>query len=365
LSASSQPVAPASVPRPLQLALFFVGCLWLLASTRAASFLTRGVFFFLNFPELESLVEHLLLLLLLLSGFSLLSWIATRTGNVRVVNALPRRATARQEWLRGAALGWTMLLVAVLPMMLAGDLHPAFWFDTRAWMLALISLLTLAVSTLTLEIAFRGFLFARLIAAIHPIAATALLATLYAIVFSYRDNATLWSMIVTLLMGILFSIAYLRTHALWLGWGLHFAWSAAMGLIFGLPVAGNATFSRIVATNASGRDWFTGGAYGPEGALLTLFVVLAAIPVLYRITRNYAWEYTHLPIVAAGYAVVIAPPAAHTAMEETAAPPAPLVQILGATSTSASTLPVIEEHLRGAANSSGSPGPSTEPGKQT
>jgi len=335
------------VPRPLQLVLFFVGCLWLLASTRAASFLTQGVLFYLNFPDAQSLVEHLLLLLLLLCGFSLLSWIATRIGNLREVNALPRRSTSRQEWLRGAALGWAMLLVAVIPMMLAGDLHPRFWLEPRAWLLALISLLTLAVSTLTLEVAFRGYLFTRLIAAIHPVPATALLATLYAIVFSYRDNATLWSMLITLLMGILLSIAYLRTHALWLGWGLHFAWSAAMGLIFGLPVAGNASFSRIIATNVSGHNWFTGGAYGPEGALFTLLVVLAAIPVLYRVTRDYAWEYTHPPIVAAGYPMDIQPPAAHTAMEAAAAP-APLVQILGATPTSASTLPVIEEHLLGA-----------------
>jgi len=364
LSASSQPVpaATASIPRPLQLALFFVGCLWLLASTRAAAFLAQVIFTFVNRAEFEPLVEHLLLLLLLLCGFSLLSWIATRTGNLRVVNALPRRATARQEWLRGAALGWAMLLVAVIPMMLAGDLHPGFWLEPRAWMLALISLLTLAVSTLMLEIAFRGFLFTRLIAAIHPVPATALLAILYALVFSYHENATIWSTIVTLLMGVLLSIAYLRTHALWLGWGLHFAWSATVGLLFGLPVAGDANFSRIVTTNVSGRDWFTGGAYGPEGALLTLFVVLVAIPVLYRITRNYAWDYTHTPIVAAGYAMEISPPAAHTAMEAAAAP-APLVQILGTTSTSASTLPVIEEHLRGAANASGSSGSLTESGE--
>jgi membrane protease YdiL (CAAX protease family) len=316
--------------------------------------LSHVIFYYLNFPEAEPLVERLLLLCLLLCGFSLLSWTATRNGNLRSVNALPRRASMRQEWLRGAALGWAMLLVAVLPIMLAGDLHPGLWLQPRAWLLALISLLTMAVTTLTLEVAFRGFLFTRLIAAIHPVPATALLATLYAIVFSYRDYANLWSIPITFMMGILFSIAYLRTHALWLGWGLHFGWSAAMGLLFGLPVAGNANYSRIVATNVSGRDWFTGGDYGPEGALFTLFVVFAAIPVLYRITRSYAWEYTHVPIVAAGYPMDIPPPAAHTAMEA-ATPPAPLVQILGSTSSSASTLPVIEEHLRTTANVADSP----------
>jgi membrane protease YdiL (CAAX protease family) len=325
--------------------------------------LTKIILFFWNFSEAAPALEQLLLLLLLLVGFSLLNWTATRTGNLRVVNALPRRATAPQEWLRGAALGWAMLLVAVIPMTLAGDLHPGFWLQPRAWMLTLISLLTLFLSTFALEIAFRGYLFTRLIAAIHPVAATALLATLYAIVFSSHDNANGWSMLVSFMMAILFAIAYLRTHALWLGWGLHFAWSASMGLLFGLPVAGNTNFSGVIDTNVSGRDWFTGGAYGPEGAIFTLIVVVVAIPVLYRVTRNYAWEYTHPPIISAGYAMDIAPPAAHTAMEAAAAP-APLVQILGSTSTSASTLPVIEEHLRGTANTPNSPTPAAEPGEQ-
>lgn len=361
MSPSSQPVpaAPASLPRPFQLILFFVGCLWLAASNRAAALFSQVAINRLELPEIQPLLEQVLLLLLLLGGFSLLSWISTRSGNPRLVNALPRRATAGQEWQRGGALGWAMLLAAVLPIMLAGDLRPEFWLQPRAWMMGLLSLVTLAVTTLTLEVAFRGYLFSRLIAAIHPVAATALLATLYALFFSYNENATLWSMLVTLLMGILLSIAYLRTHALWLGWGLHFAWSAAMGLIFGLPVAGNGTFSRVVSSNVGGHAWFTGGAYGPEAAFLTPIVLLAAIPVLYRVTRDYSWNYTHAPILAAGYPVDIAPPAAHTAMEATA-PPAPLVQILGATPTNPSTLPVIEEHLRGSSNPAGTSSGSDE-----
>jgi membrane protease YdiL (CAAX protease family) len=330
----------------LQLALFFVGALWLIASNRAASFIAQGITYYTNLFSLRPLIEELILLLLLLGGFSLLSWTSTRSGNLRAVNVLPRRATAAQEWLRGAALGWSMLLVALLPIMLAGDLHPQFWLQPRFWGMAFISVVTLALATLTLEVAFRGYLFTRLIAALRPAPATLLMAIFYAILFSFKDNATVWSTLVAFLMGILLSIAYLRSHAIWLGWGLHFAWSATTVLIFGLPVPGYSTLSGIVASDVGGRWWFSGGNYGPEGALLTLFVVVGAIPVLYRLTRGYAWEYTHEPIVAAGYELEIPPPAAHTAMEAAAGPAAPLVQILGVTPTSASTLPMIEEHLR-------------------
>ena len=51
------------------------------------------------------------------------------------------------------------------------------------------------------------------------------------------------------------------------------------------------------------------------------------VVVLVRVTRDYEWEYTHRPIIAGGYPVDVAPPAAHTAMEQEAKPPA-LVQIL-------------------------------------
>ncbi len=45
-----------------------------------------------------------------------------------------------------------------------------------------------------------------------------------------------------MLAGVLLSIAWLRTHGLWLPWGLHFAWNASLGILFGLPVSGDIGF---------------------------------------------------------------------------------------------------------------------------
>ena len=275
---------------------------------------------------------------------------ASRSLNLRSANALPKRPTTGQEWLRGAALGWGMLLAVAVPMMLLGVLHPQVWLAAHSWGLALLSLVTLALMTLALELAFRGYPFLRLIAAVGPFAATVVLSLVYALLSLLRPNSTAWSFAVTFVMGVLFSMAYLRTHALWLGWGIHFAWNAAMAVLLGLPVAGDANYSSLVTTTASGPVWFSGGWYGPEGAAPSIVITLAALAVLYRLTRNYAWEYTHPPIIAMGYPVTIAPPAAHTAMEDAAAAqPAPLVQILATTSTSSSTLPIIDDHLRSGA----------------
>jgi membrane protease YdiL (CAAX protease family) len=333
--------------RIMQFGLFFFGCVWLFAAESIAPRAAQGIADRLRILVVEPLLEQIVLLFLLLIGFTALNWMITRNNSIRSANALPDRSTVKAEFSRGAAFGWAMLLVAVLPMMLTGSLHPTLWLAPRSWGLAVISIATVALTTLALEVTFRGYLFKRLIEAIGPASATFFLSLVYAILSSFRPNSTILSVVVTFFIGILFSLAYLRTHGLWLGWGLHFAWNAAAGVLLGLPVAGYANYSSLVSTDTSGANWLSGGPYGPEGAAFTLVVLIAAIPVMYRLTRNYSWEYTHVPIVAAGYAMDIAPPAAHTAMENAAAAtPAPLVQILGSTPTASSTLPVIDEHLR-------------------
>jgi membrane protease YdiL (CAAX protease family) len=332
----------------MQFGLFVTGLLWLVAAQTAAGRSAQGLANRINSPLLDSPLEQAFFLFLLLVGFAVLNWIATRTGGgLRSTNALPSRPTARQEFSRGAALGWGLLLVALLPMMILGDLHPAYSFALVSWEQLAFSIVTLAFGTLALEAAFRGYLYRRLIGAMGTVPATIFLCFLYAVFSAFRPNSSAPSFVVTFLFAVFLSIAYLRTHALWLGWGLHFAWAVATGVLFGLPVPGYANYSTVVQTSVSGRDWFTGGAYGPNASFVAGIVLLAAIPLLYRITRDYSWEYTHEPIVAAGYALEIAPPKAHTDMEAAAAvAPAPLVQILGTTSTTASTLPVIDEHLR-------------------
>jgi len=145
------------------------------------------------------------------------------------------------------------------------------------------------------------------------------------------------------LFGLLLAMAWLRTHGLWLGWGVHFAYRAVTAVALGLPVAGRGEFGTPIDMYASGPRWLTGGAFGLDAALLTGFAMLAGMIVLYRATREYAWQYTHPPIVGAGYEVTVAPPAAHVAMEKAAAPP-PLVQIMP---TTPQTRSVIDAPPRG------------------
>lgn len=321
--------ARQTAPRSLEFALFAIGLLWLLAARSGAESASEGIARLIRADVLRPLLNQAFLVILLVTGFTALNWVATRNGSTRSTNALPFRPTSREEWRRGAALGWALLLLTLVPMAIVGDLHPQFWLGPRAWGLAALALLTLLVAALAVEMAFRGFLFRRLIEATGPVTATVLLSGLYAFVVTRPLNTTPFSFFVAFAGGVLFSLAYLRTHALWLGWGLRFGWLASMGVLFGLPISSSPDFASVVLTNTSGRTWLTGGAYGPEGALLTGLILLAGVLVLYPLTRDYAWHYTHPPIVPGGHPTEVRPPAAHAAMEAAASPQ--LVQILGAT----------------------------------
>ena len=278
----------------------------------------------------RDLVEAAFHLFLLILGFVVLRGIARHTASLRELTALPPRPTQAREVLSGAALGWAIVVVCLLPLLLSGHLHTRLVLTAPVAGAAILSVATLALATLTHEIAFRGYPFRALIRALGP--SGAILAMVAAAGFStWRDpDASSSAVLAAMLLTLLLSLSWLRTHAVWFAWGLRFALIVSLGVLFGLPSGKAGDLSSLIQGTTYGPDWLTGGTWGPTAAAFSTLVLLAAIPILYGITRNFAWSYTHAPILPAGYEVTIAPPAAHAAMEQTPAPPA-LIQILPTT----------------------------------
>ena len=310
---------------------FVLAAAWLFAAIRIAEAVRDWVG-----DDLAQASYQIVLLVLLLFGFGFMGLAFDRQQQPLMAMGFVRRPGIGREWAVGAFIGWGMVVLAVLPSALAGDLEVSFWTTPRAFWLFALSLVTFAVGTLAEEVAFRGYPFQRLIQAIGPTAATVLMVVFFAAVHLQGSDATLSSTLVTMLAGVIYSVAYLRTRALWLPWGLHFAWKISMGVLFGLPVGGALNFGTIIQSNAVGPHWLTGGVYGPEAAFITVLVLLAGLMVLVRATREYAWHYTFEPIVPAGYPMDAQPPAAHVAMEAQANVAVPLVQILPNTPQSVS-----------------------------
>jgi len=288
----------------------------------------------------QPLLEAACLFFLLVTGLALLRRVERRRMPLALLLGLPRRRTAGEEWATGLAIGWGLAVAAILPMTLAGALDIRLWTTPHSLMLLGLSLAALGLSTLAKDIGIHVYAFQRLIDALGPVRATVAMAVFAGIYAAIDPAAPGMAIVVSVMFSVLLSLCWLRTQAVWVMWGLHFAWAAATAAVFGLPLDGYTSLISVVDTRALGPVWLTGGDYGPAAAVLSALFAIVAVPVLLRVTSDWAWDYTHPPIIPAGYDVTLPPPAAHVAMEQAALQqgmqaqpvnPASLVQILPAT----------------------------------
>jgi membrane protease YdiL (CAAX protease family) len=267
---------------------------------------------------LAPLVERSVLLFLLIVGFAAMGRLFNHQSQPVRAMGLTFRPGWRREVALGSAIGWGLLILSILPMVLTGGLIVTLWAVPRQFGTLLMDLLVLAVAALAEEVAFRGYPFQRLIEALGPTLATVASAFVFAALHLFNPYASSTSFWVTVLSSWLLSVAYLRTRALWVCWGWHFAWNASMSVLFGLPVSGLTQFSPVVQSNTVGPVWITGGDYGPEASVVTAIVLLFGIFITYRATRNYAYLYAQPVIIAAGIPVNL------DAMSSTLAPHHPI-----------------------------------------
>lgn len=258
----------------------------------AANGLSSGIWF--------DLVDRAILLFLLIVGYAAMGYIGQRQQNPVRAMGLARRAGTGREFALGAAIGWAGMAVCTLIIAVFGGLVIFFYTNWRQFAEIPLDLAILLIAALAEEVAFRGYPFQRLIEATGPLFATLFLSILYALIHITNNGASPASFIVAMLAGWVLSIAYLRTRALWMSWGIHFAWIASMTVLFGLPLVGLTRFSPVISSTALGPIWLTGLDYGPEGSAIAIAMMLGMIVLTLYATRNMSWQYAQPAAVPAG-----------------------------------------------------------------
>jgi uncharacterized protein len=276
------------------------------------------------------LTEQLMLVFLLLLGYGAMGFWVDRQLDPISEQGLPRREGWTREAGLGVATGWALAVVCILPMLIAGGIAIYFSGQAASWGWLLADAVFFALAAMAEEIAFRGYAFQCFVRAVGPFGATLGFAAIYAIVQQLVPGSSHASFAVALVFTVLLSTVYLRTRALWVGWGLNFGWKASRALLFGLAVNGDSTHSRVVQGDPMGPFWLTGGAFGLEGSWLAFFVLLLALPVVFRITGDLNYRYNAPVIVPGGIPVDLDAAARkqhEAAMGSTASATPALVQI--------------------------------------
>ncbi len=96
----------------------------------------------------------------------------------------------------------------------------------------------------------------------------------FGVLHAFNPNASLISTINIVMAGLLFGLAMVLTGELAIPIGLHITWNFFQGAVFGFPVSGTGNAATAIATELTGPEWFTGGAFGPEAGLLGLLAIL-------------------------------------------------------------------------------------------
>lgn len=221
-----------------------------------------------------------------------------------VANTLALRIYERGN-LSDIGLGWTAasrrnlslgllggmgaaVIVVLLPLIFRlADFEPVP-NERLHWPSLLFVSILLLLGAVGEEMLFRGYGFQVLVKGIGPFATVLPVAVLFGLAHSQNLNFGPLALFNTILWGVVLGYAYLRSGDLWLPIGLHFGWNWA------LPLLGENLSGFTMDVTGYAMHWkfngglLSGGAYGPEGGLLTtavaigLFFYLGKAPIQHQ-----------------------------------------------------------------------------------
>ena len=183
----------------------------------------------------------------------------------------------------GAGFAWGAGVISLTALLLFAT-HAAriFLFDSRDLALTPFWVAFFLLAAFFEELSFRGYALVRAADSLGPVAACLASSILFGLAHSANPQATLLSTFNTILAGVLLAVARLRSRALWMPVGLHFAWNFLLGPVFSFPVSGLIFNAAHISRSIAGPAWFSGGAYGPEGSVFLSGVVALATLLLLR-----------------------------------------------------------------------------------
>ncbi len=222
-------------------------------------------------------------------GFALATWLVGRL--------VERRSWADLGWrpvtgvprglLLGVAGGAVMAALAVGLAVMGGRAAVSHRGPWTAWSPAAIPLaLGFLLAALTEELMFRGYPLRRLAHAIGATPATILAAIGFGLAHLGNPSATAFSTVNVALAGVWLACAFFSPGGMPLAWGAHFGWNATLALVFAAPVSGYAFPLPAFAYRPGPHGWIDGGAFGPEGGVVTTLVMVAGTAALIAWSRR-------------------------------------------------------------------------------
>ncbi|MFN3308849.1 MAG: lysostaphin resistance A-like protein [Anaerolineales bacterium] len=221
-------------------------------------------------------------------GLILLVWLWVRRYEKRAFYTLGfERRGVLQQYGRGLLIGVLSFSGSVGLMALFGYATPEAADPTRMGLAALGGVLFIflpgwLIQGAAEEVLTRGWMLPVLGARYRPWVGILISSLFFAVMHGLNPNLSFLALVNLVLYGLFAALYALREESLWGICAFHSIWNWAQGNLFGMSVSGqNTGVGTLFDLMESGPDWFTGGAFGPEGGLaVTIVLVLSSALIL-------------------------------------------------------------------------------------
>jgi uncharacterized protein len=192
-----------------------------------------------------------------------------------------------KRFFTGSAWGFVALTLLLLVMRLSG----VFYFGhvrthgVGALQFALAYSVMFFFVAISEEALFRGYALVALTEAITFWPAVIVLAIVFGASHANHATESYVGLFFAAAYGVVLAFSFKRTGSLWLAIGIHTMWDYAQSFIYGVPDSGVIIPGSWLAPSIHGPNWLTGGAPGPEGSYLMVFVLAA---MAFAIAKCYA-----------------------------------------------------------------------------
>lgn len=199
------------------------------------------------------------------------------------------KINALKKYLKGFLFGILMLTIVISVMALTGCI--GFQQNPRPLNINLVGVFLLMligyiVQGAAEEILMRGWQFQVIAARYKPWLGALISSTLFALLHGTNNGISILAILNLLLFAILLLFLILKDKSIWGACGWHTAWNWAMENVFGLKVSGTEGLGSIFNLMTDGPNYITGGNFGPEGSIITTFVLIGGMVVLLLLNRK-------------------------------------------------------------------------------
>lgn len=197
------------------------------------------------------------------------------------------RSKALKHYLAGAGIGFLLFGAVTLLNVLTGSLSIEGISSAFSPVLFILFAIAFGIQGMAEEVLCRGY-FMVSVGRRYPVIIAILLNSLvFSLLHLLNPGVSLIAVINILLVGIVFSVFFLRTGNIWGVGAMHSIWNFVQGNVFGMEVSGmKLSCSLFSSVSDPAKSFWNGGSFGAEGGFSVTIVLLIALFLLLIVPKR-------------------------------------------------------------------------------